>query len=98
MTLPEGLLWNLLRKSPHGVRFRRQYLVDPHVIDFYCPAAKVGIEIDGIAHDMGDNPARDVERDASIAKFGIEIMRIPASDVLRSPEDIAEAVVRYCKR
>jgi very-short-patch-repair endonuclease len=98
MTLPEVLLWNLLRKSPDRVRFRRQYSVDSYVIDFYCPLAKIGVEIDGIAHDMGDNPVRDVERDAKIAEFGIEIMRIPASDVLRLPEEIAEAVVRYCKR
>jgi very-short-patch-repair endonuclease len=98
LTLPEVLLWNLLRKSPDGVRFCRQDSVDPYVIDFYCPLAKVGLEIDGIAHDMGDNPARDVERDARIAEFGIEIMRIPASEALRSPEEVAEAIVGYCQR
>ena len=98
MTLPEVLLWNLLRKSPDGVRFRRQYSVDGFVIDFYCAQAKVGIEIDGIAHDMGGNPARDVERDAWIAEFGIEVVRIPASEVLQSPETVAEYLVRYCQR
>lgn len=98
LTLPEVLLWNLLRRSPQGVRFRRQYPVDVYVIDFYSAKAKVGVEVDGMAHDMGDNPARDAVRAARIKEFGIELLRIPASDVLRSPEAVAEAIVRYCHR
>lgn len=98
MTLPEVLLWKLLQKEPDGVKFRRQHQVDIYYLDFYCPKAKVAIEVDGMVHDMGDNPEWDVQRDSKIREFGIEIMRIPATDVLRSPEDVAEAVVRYCKR
>ena len=47
---------------------------------------------------MGDRPARDLERDAALRADGIEVLRIPATDVLKSPEDTAEAVVRHCKR
>ena len=98
MTLPEVLLWNLLRKSPDGVHFRRQEPVGKYVLDFYCVKAKVCIEIDGIAHDMGDRPERDEERDAWLAGQGIDVLRNPASDVLKSPEDVAEGILRYCKR
>ena len=98
MTLPEILLWQRLVKSPDGVKFRRQHSVDDYVLDFYCAEAKVAIEVDGFVHDMGGNPVRDVERDAALAEYGIEVMRIPAADVLKSPDDIADAVVRYCKR
>jgi len=56
MSLPETLLWNLLRKAPDGVIFRRQHPVGPYVVDFYCAKAKVCFEIDGIVHDMGDRP------------------------------------------
>ena len=98
MSLPEVLLWNLLRKSPDGAHFRRQERHGKYVLDFYCARAKVCIEIDGIAHDMGDRPAYDEKRDAWFQGDGIEVMRIPASEVLKSPEDIAEALVRYCKR
>lgn len=69
-----------------------------YVLDFFCAKAKVGIEIDGIAHDMGDRPERDVQRDAWLKQEGIEIVRIPATKVLKSPEAIAEAIVRNCKR
>jgi very-short-patch-repair endonuclease len=99
MTLPEVLLWNLLRGAPDGVIFRRQHpLNETMIVDFYCAKAKLCIEIDGIVHDMGDQPAKDQERDAAIRSLGLEIMRIPATDVLKSPTDVADGLVRYCKR
>lgn len=98
MSLPEVLLWNLLRKAPDGVVFRRQHPVGLFVVDFYCARAKVCIEIDGQAHDMGDRPERDMERDHALRALGLDVLRIPAADVLKSPADIAEALVRYCKR
>jgi very-short-patch-repair endonuclease len=64
MSLPEVLLWQLLRRSPCGVRFRRQYAIGPFVADFYCPAAKLVIEIDGQAHAAGNRGVRDEARDA----------------------------------
>ena len=98
MSLPEVLLWNLLRKSPDGVHFRRQEGMGEYVLDFYCAKANVCIEIDGIAHDMGDRPKRDLKRDAWLAEQGIETLRIPATDVLKAPEEVAEAILRYCQR
>ena len=96
MTLPEILLWQRLVKSPDGVSFRKQHSVDDYVLDFYCAKAKVAIEVDGFVHDMGHNPEHDEKRDAVIAEHGIAILRIPAKDVLRSPIDMAEAVVAAC--
>ena len=98
MSLPEILLWNLLRKSPDGVHFRRQERRGDFILDFYCAKAKVCIEVDGIAHNMGTRPERDEKRDAWLREQEIEVLRIPATDVLRTPEEIAEALVRYCKR
>src|SRR5689334_16373959 len=50
MSLPETLLWRLLRRAPNGVAFRRQHPIGPYVLDFYCPSAKLAIEVDGAAH------------------------------------------------
>ena len=98
MSLTELLLWNQLRKCPHGVRFRRQHPVGDYVLDFYCAKARTAFEIDGIAHDMADRPDRDLRRDAWLNGLGIEVVRIPASEVLRAPEEIAESIVRYCRQ
>ncbi|WP_292970157.1 DUF559 domain-containing protein [Novosphingobium sp.] len=98
MSLPEVLLWNLLRRSPDGVSFRRQHAIEPYVLDFFNIRSRTGFEIDGIAHEMGDRPQRDERRDAFFRKMGIEIVRIPAVDVLKSAEVVADAMVRYCQR
>lgn len=98
MSLPEVLLWRHLRKEPEGIKFRRQHPIGDYVLDFFCPSAKLCVEIDGEAHSRGNRPERDKARDAWLIAEGIEVLRIPATEVLRSPEDVADAVVRYCKR
>ena len=97
LTLPEVKLWQILRKKPQGLKFRRQHPVGDYVLDFYCAQAKCGFEIDGIAHNMGNRPARDEARDVAIRAMGIEVVRIPATDVLRSAENVAENIVRFCQ-
>ena len=96
-SLPEGLLWRELRARKGGLKIRRQHPVRRYVIDFYCAAAKLGIEIDGIAHEMGDRPHRDAARDAFLAGQGIEIVRIPASDVLADYKEVAETIIALCR-
>ena len=97
MSLPEVLLWRELRQQSE-IKFRRQHPVGPYVLDFYCAKAKVCVEIDGIAHDMGNRPEQDSERDKWLYGRGVEVIRLPASDILKSPWGVAEALVRYCKR
>jgi len=95
MSLPEALLWQRLRGSPGGVAFRKQHPIDPYVADFYCSAAKLVIELDGIAHDRGERPRRDEKRDAFLRGRGYRLVRIPAAEVLRDPDAVAESIVAY---
>ncbi|MGK6355969.1 endonuclease domain-containing protein [Sphingomonas sp. DT-207] len=64
MSLPEVLLWQQLRKRPGGLRFRRQHPAGAYSLDFFCPRYKLAIEVDGEAHERGDQPERDAARDA----------------------------------
>jgi very-short-patch-repair endonuclease len=51
-TPAEAALWKLLSgKKCGGLKFRRQHSVGPYILDFYCPEAKLAIEVDGNAHD-----------------------------------------------
>ncbi|HQS97494.1 MAG: hypothetical protein B7X90_08005 [Novosphingobium sp. 17-62-19] len=95
MTLPEILLWQRLRRC-EDVKFRRQHPVGPYVLDFYCAAVRVCIEVDGIVHDMGTRPARDAVRDDWLAGQGVRVMRIAAVEVLRDVDGVAAALVRIC--
>jgi very-short-patch-repair endonuclease len=96
MTLPEVLLWQVLRRCGSGYRFRRQHSAGPYVLDFFCPSAGLCVEVDGKAHDMGDNPARDVRRDARLLEQGIRTLRIPAEEVLRDLEPVVRLIQEEC--
>ena len=96
MSLPEVLLWSKLRGKPMGMKFRNQHPIEKFVVDFYCARKRIAIEIDGIAHDMGDRPQQDERRVARLRMLGVEVLRIPASEVLRDIEETAEAIVRHC--
>jgi very-short-patch-repair endonuclease len=93
MTLPEVLLWRLLRGQPQGVKFRRQHPSSRIGMDFYCSDARLVIEVDGMAHDMGDNPERDVRRDAWLTSMDIETVRIAAADVLKDATAVADGIL-----
>ena len=97
MSLPEVLLWRELRRKVGGFKFRKQHPIGRYVLDFYCAEAKLGIEIDGIAHDMGDGPARDELKQEFVEAQGVYIARIPAADVLRSTTETSEAIIALCR-
>src|SRR5690606_6917053 len=92
MSLPEVLLWQRLKLRPGGLKFRRQHPAGRYVLDFYCHEARLIVEVDGIAHDMGDRPEGDKVRDAEYIAKGFQVVRIPASEVLRDPDEAAEAI------
>jgi len=94
MSLPEVVLWQCLRGGRAGCKFRRQHPIGPYVADFYCAGARLVVEIDGIAHDMGDRPARDAVRQNYLEENGYTVIRLPASDVLKDVDAAAESVAR----
>ncbi|QJU57303.1 endonuclease domain-containing protein [Sphingomonas sp. AP4-R1] len=93
MTAPEVRLWAALRSRPGGYRFRRQHPIGLFILDFYCPHGKLAIEIDGIAHDMGDRPARDEARDRWLAEQGIDVLRFSARDAMADLPCIVAAIL-----
>ena len=95
MTLPEVLLWQALR--PSDVNIRKQHPCGPFVVDFYCAAAKLVIEVEGIVHDMGEHPKRDEARFRSLEGKGFGVLRIPAREILKDVSAVAEAIVAACR-
>ena len=94
LSLPEMLLWQRLRLTRGDLRFRRQHALGPYVADFYCPAAKLVIEIDGRGHDS--RQAKDEKRDAYLISLGLRVSRILAADVLADPDGVADSIYRLC--
>lgn len=93
LTLPEGLVWQVLRERPDGIKFRLQHPIRPYIVDFYCPAARLVIEIDGMSHEMSDRPARDEHWDAWLRSKGLTVLRFPASDFLRDLDSVVTSIL-----
>jgi very-short-patch-repair endonuclease len=92
MTLPEVMLWEQIRGDRlNGLRFRRQHPIGPYILDFYCSAVRLALEVDGTGHEHPDQCEHDNRRDKWLADNKIRVLRIPASDILS--DDALEGVL-----
>jgi len=96
MSLPEVLLWVELQKRPGGHKFRKQVPQHPYTLDFACLKVRLAIEVDGEAHNRGDQPLKDTVRDSIMVERGFRTMRIPAYDVLSKMDGCVKAIVLAC--
>jgi very-short-patch-repair endonuclease len=80
-TRAEDALCERLRGSRlHGAKFRRQVPFDRFVVDFYCHAAKLVVELDGKQHDWFSD--YDAGRSAVLERLGVGVMRFTNEEVL----------------
>ena len=94
MTGPEVMLWSQLKgRGTDKPIFRRQVAWGSIILDFYCPAARLAVEIDGRTHWDDDARARDEARDAWLAGQGVAVMRIGAGAVYRDLRGVADGVI-----
>ncbi len=88
------MLWSKLKGRGRGQPiFRRQFAYESMIFDFYCPAAKLAVEIDGSTHWEEEKRAKDEARDRWLAQRGIAVMRIGAGAVYRNPGQVADGVI-----
>jgi very-short-patch-repair endonuclease len=86
-TEAEARLWQSLRgRQVGGLHFRRQHPVGPYIVDFFCVAVQLAIEIDGAIHDHRDQAAYDLNRTEALGQAGIRILRFTNADVLERLE------------
>ena len=74
-TPEEILLWSKLKHSQLGFKFRRQHSIGGFIADFYCPAKKLVIEIDGPEHLQKDVVEYDKTRTVFLEGLGIKVIR-----------------------
>ena len=98
MTLPEGMLWQALRQRPNGLKFRRQHPIGRCIVDFYCPAAQLVVEVDGESHSAADRAERDERRDAWLRGQGLRVVRFAAPDVVRDVHSVVTAILHTSRR
>ncbi len=95
MSEAEVILWSRLRgRDPDKPTFRRQHPFGSIILDFYCPSARLAVEVDGATHWDDEARARDDARDHWLRRQGIEAMRIPAASVYRAAGEVADGILR----
>ena len=90
MTHAETPLWNRLKNKQLGVKFRRQHPIDIFIVDFYCHACKLVVEIDGDIHKFQHE--YDVGRTAEMQRYGIQVIRFTNEDVELHIEQVVERI------
>ena len=94
LTEPEAMLWERLKgRGRDRPIFRRQFPYEAMIFDFYCPAARLAVEIDGSTHWDEAQQGKDQARDAWLAGRGIEVLRIGASRVYRDPGQVTDGII-----
>ena len=93
LTLPERMMWQRLRKRPHGFKFRRQHPIGRYVADFCCLSERFVVEVDGSAHDHIDRVKFDERRVSFMKENGFRVLRVTAAHVLANADQAAEAII-----
>jgi very-short-patch-repair endonuclease len=96
MSLPEVLLWVQLQRHPGRHKFRKQVPQHPYTLDFASLKARLRIEVDGEAHNRGDQPKRDEIRDSVMAARRFRTLRLSAYEVLKNMEGCVVPIVTAC--
>ena len=81
MTPTEKILWEELRGSKLGVRFRRQQVIQGFIVDFYCHKSALVVEVDGDVHDL--QKEEDERREKVLSTLGLRIVRFRNDEVVR---------------
>jgi very-short-patch-repair endonuclease len=101
MTDAEQKLWVYLRrKQVRGLQFYRQKPLLNFIVDFYCPAAKLVIELDGSQHAELDHQQKDQRRDNLLKELGLLVLRFDNRQVLMEMDSVLAVindVVTACK-
>lgn len=91
MTEQERKLWYLFLRD-YPVKIYRQRIIESFIVDFYCYAAKLVIELDGPQHTTGQGLAYDRERTAVLEKYGMKVLRFSNAAVDRDFSKVCEAI------
>ena len=93
MTDAERLLWSeVRRKQLKGYQFYRQKIIGNYIVDFYCPKARLIIEIDGGQHYYDEKPKKDKVRDDYMREHKLKVLRFSDREVFKNLNGVIERI------
>jgi very-short-patch-repair endonuclease len=98
MTDAERRVWMRIRtKQLKGFQFYRQKNIGNYIVDFYCPAAKLIIEIDGGQHYSEDGFRKDKDRDSCLTSLGLTVLRFTDRQVFETIDGVLETICEHLR-
>jgi very-short-patch-repair endonuclease len=92
-TETERFLWHhLCAKRLAGYKFHRQYGIGSYIVDFYCPAARLVIELDDGQHGLPESRDYDDRRTSYLNGVGIQVIRFWNANVFESLDVVLEVI------
>ena len=89
MTDAERLLWSKVRRRQlKEHQFYRQKIIGDYIVDFYCPGAKLVVELDGGQHYYGEGIEKDKIRDEYMSTVGLKVLRFSDREVLKNLDGV----------
>ena len=92
MTAAEELLWKQIHINEWKQKFRRQHPIANYVVDFYCHAKKLVIELDGSIHELEDVKKYDEYREAHLKELGLTVLRFTNEQVFKQNKLVLETI------
>ena len=83
---------DMTREEP--IRFLRQKVIGSYVVDFYCAAAKLVVELDGSQHYEEKGIADDQTRTEFLQKYDLRVLRFANNDVVKNFEGVCTVIDR----
>jgi very-short-patch-repair endonuclease len=94
-TSAEAKVWYLLRdRRLAGLKFRRQRVLGPYIVDFVCMEARLVVEIDGDTHE---DATADARRTAALERLGYKVVRFWNSYVYDHENAIGDMILEAVK-
>src|SRR6266536_4657426 len=95
MTPAERILWQQLRHNRlDGLQFRRQQIIAPYIVDFYCHSRALIVEVDGDIHDLQQD--YDAERDSNLIAYGFRVLHVSNEDVKQNLLEVIQRIKQAC--
>jgi very-short-patch-repair endonuclease len=88
----EHLWWKIKNKQVKGLIFYRQKPIGEYIVDFYCPKAKLAIEIDGSHHLVGETIEYDRIRNEYLESIGLTVLRFSNGEVMEHIKRVIEKI------
>jgi very-short-patch-repair endonuclease len=93
MTDAERRVWAGIRKKQlKGYQFYRQKNIGNYIVDFYCPAGKLIVEVDGGQHYSREGMWKDTVRDAYMVGLGLTVLRFTDREALENTDKVLEEI------